>query len=173
MIALLDAEERSEIVEKVEEVSSRTAPRTIDRDAQEPVFDAEIGQAWYEELEQHVVGLAQALPAGIEDFAAKQLLLLLFQLRPSVSGTLDAEKARGNAELALAKMQDVTRRMRQELETEELKDPAFALERISSGLDGSSSDDLVAILGVSKKTCLLYTSPSPRDGLLSRMPSSA
>ena len=25
----------------------------------------------------------------------------------------------------------------------------------------------------SKKSCLLYTSPSPRDGLLSRMPSSA
>ena len=25
----------------------------------------------------------------------------------------------------------------------------------------------------SNKTCLLYTSPSPRDGLLSRMPSSA
>ena len=25
----------------------------------------------------------------------------------------------------------------------------------------------------SSKTCLLYTSPSPRDGLLSRMPSSA
>ena len=25
----------------------------------------------------------------------------------------------------------------------------------------------------SAKTCLLYTSPSPRDGLLSRMPSSA
>jgi len=26
---------------------------------------------------------------------------------------------------------------------------------------------------ISKGTCLLYTSPSPRDGLLSRMPSSA
>ena len=26
---------------------------------------------------------------------------------------------------------------------------------------------------VSPKACLLYTSPSPRDGLLSRMPSSA
>ena len=25
----------------------------------------------------------------------------------------------------------------------------------------------------SSRTCLLYTSPSPRDGLLSRMPSSA
>ena len=28
-------------------------------------------------------------------------------------------------------------------------------------------------VGKSKKPCLLYTSPSPRDGLLSRMPSSA
>ena len=27
--------------------------------------------------------------------------------------------------------------------------------------------------GAAKKGCLLYTSPSPRDGLLSRMPSSA
>ena len=27
--------------------------------------------------------------------------------------------------------------------------------------------------GVALKSCLLYTSPSPRDGLLSRMPSSA
>ena len=26
---------------------------------------------------------------------------------------------------------------------------------------------------IDKKSCLLYTSPSPRDGLLSRMPSSA
>ena len=28
-------------------------------------------------------------------------------------------------------------------------------------------------LNILKSTCLLYTSPSPRDGLLSRMPSSA
>ena len=28
-------------------------------------------------------------------------------------------------------------------------------------------------IGECKKSCLLYTSPSPRDGLLSRMPSSA
>ena len=28
-------------------------------------------------------------------------------------------------------------------------------------------------LGTNAKICLLYTSPSPRDGLLSRMPSSA
>ena len=33
-------------------------------------------------------------------------------------------------------------------------------------------DDADAVDGKSK-VCLLYTSPSPRDGLLSRMPSSA
>ena len=32
---------------------------------------------------------------------------------------------------------------------------------------------LAAYVGVSKDTCLLYTSPSPRDTALSRMPSSA
>ena len=31
----------------------------------------------------------------------------------------------------------------------------------------------VSILNSTSETCLLYTSPSPRDGLLSRMPSSA
>ena len=30
-----------------------------------------------------------------------------------------------------------------------------------------------ALIDYLTKTCLLYTSPSPRDGLLSRMPSSA
>ena len=33
--------------------------------------------------------------------------------------------------------------------------------------------ELVLSVDTSTETCLLYTSPSPRDGLLSRMPSSA
>ena len=36
-----------------------------------------------------------------------------------------------------------------------------------------SSDTYTGIIGGVINTCLLYTSPSPRDGLLSRMPSSA
>ena len=50
----------------------------------------------------------------------------------------------------------------------------------SSGFGAEVSEALseygVNIIGVHldrKGTCLLYTSPSPRDGLLSRMPSSA
>ena len=43
---------------------------------------------------------------------------------------------------------------------------------------GKAADNLSAVgspvaLYEGKKACLLYTSPSPRDGLLSRMPSSA
>ena len=34
-------------------------------------------------------------------------------------------------------------------------------------------DTVLELLKLKAKICLLYTSPSPRDGLLSRMPSSA
>ena len=51
---------------------------------------------------------------------------------------------------------------------------------IVSGIVSTSGLDLgdqyylsAASAGAIVKTCLLYTSPSPRDGLLSRMPSSA
>ena len=56
------------------------------------------------------------------------------------------------------------------------------IERISDGFDELHgdrhfSDDRAVIGGIGSigeyKVCLLYTSPSPRDGLLSRMPSSA
>ena len=36
-----------------------------------------------------------------------------------------------------------------------------------------NNGDLVRAFGAINYACLLYTSPSPRDGLLSRMPSSA
>ena len=40
--------------------------------------------------------------------------------------------------------------------------------------DGSFYDNAALVQFIADlKTCLLYTSPSPRDGLLSRMPSSA
>ena len=43
-------------------------------------------------------------------------------------------------------------------------------------VDSKGGNQLVSRLGVVRAAdyaCLLYTSPSPRDGLLSRMPSSA
>ena len=54
----------------------------------------------------------------------------------------------------------------------------YLLEQIAAGVwkEGDvipSEQALVKQFGVSRMTCLLYTSPSPRDATLSRMPSSA
>ena len=42
-----------------------------------------------------------------------------------------------------------------------------------TSFEAVSDRDLLSILIQASSDCLLYTSPSPRDGLLSRMPSSA
>ena len=39
--------------------------------------------------------------------------------------------------------------------------------------EGQGGTEITAVTNDERKICLLYTSPSPRDGLLSRMPSSA
>ena len=44
---------------------------------------------------------------------------------------------------------------------------------LTKALDGRDAGTVMPFVIVLKDTCLLYTSPSPRDGLLSRMPSSA
>ena len=46
-------------------------------------------------------------------------------------------------------------------------------QMLSSVLFDSESSYVLAARGGYGASCLLYTSPSPRDGLLSRMPSSA
>ena len=48
------------------------------------------------------------------------------------------------------------------------KDKADIKDESIDSQETPEEDDLLE-----EETCLLYTSPSPRDGLLSRMPSSA
>ena len=50
----------------------------------------------------------------------------------------------------------------------------FLRELVSNGTDAINKRRMAAMAGdCSEGTCLLYTSPSPRDATLSRMPSSA
>ena len=51
-------------------------------------------------------------------------------------------------------------------------DPSTGLNDNLNGVERPVSFEVPAT-GVTAEVCLLYTSPSPRDGLLSRMPSSA
>ena len=79
----------------------------------------------------------------------------------------DAAKKKAEEAEALKKAQEEEQKAKEELQ--KLKD-AMTLK----------TGDTITVKGVTyrvtnaeAKTCLLYTSPSPRDGLLSRMPSSA
>ena len=58
-----------------------------------------------------------------------------------------------------------------DFEKEKAQKVKFSLEIDYQDKKPSNDKDLRSI--VNYATCLLYTSPSPRDGLLSRMPSSA
>ena len=60
-------------------------------------------------------------------------------------------------------------------EIKELLPPAKLIEEIPVSAEVSQTvhDARMGIRNVLDRSCLLYTSPSPRDGLLSRMPSSA
>ena len=49
----------------------------------------------------------------------------------------------------------------------------FPPEHFFNGSNFELAGDFMTAFGQEVLTCLLYTSPSPRDGLLSRMPSSA
>ena len=51
--------------------------------------------------------------------------------------------------------------------------PGVGFSLTADGNYDISGKKLTNVGAPSNNTCLLYTSPSPRDGLLSRMPSSA
>ena len=59
----------------------------------------------------------------------------------------------------------------------EVREPNFRNIIINGGMDlaqrGTSETGITSAGYHTVDSCLLYTSPSPRDGLLSRMPSSA
>ena len=57
----------------------------------------------------------------------------------------------------------------------QIQDFGGEITMVDVGTVVASGDGVATVQGLSgaRYTCLLYTSPSPRDGLLSRMPSSA
>ena len=54
-----------------------------------------------------------------------------------------------------------------------IKMPKELIANFKSGLEKEESQDYIDDMATDLNTCLLYTSPSPRDATLSRMPSSA
>ena len=70
---------------------------------------------------------------------------------------VSCERKTGSGRPRTVRSEDIVEAVRTMIE----EDNTVSLQYLSSELD------------LHESTCLLYTSPSPRDGLLSRMPSSA
>src|SRR4051794_35158025 len=99
--ALLDEATRTELRSKagrVEDLVERT--RTVD----------------YRKVEDAVLDLANALPAGTEDYEARQLFLFLTELRRAIENE-------GDTALAAMRMADVARRLERRLAHAVLEHP--------------------------------------------------
>ena len=80
--------------------------------------------------------------------------------------------------LLVPKFSDVTSRSQTDLSTQLSRNISINIPLISANMDTVTEASMAVIIaregGIGIiHSCLLYTSPSPRDGLLSRMPSSA
>ena len=69
-----------------------------------------------------------------------------------------------NVELVLAKIYDIDDEDIQKEYMSAFNDVVYSYDQLKNDYE---------LTGFNDNSCLLYTSPSPRDGLLSRMPSSA
>ena len=138
----------------------------------------------------HLLAGALALLLGlvaagvIAPLLARPLRRLTAAARKIQLGDLDARVVAGGTP-EIRELSQAFNRLAETLEQEEqirrhaaadieheLRTPlAGIVSRIEAAQDGVLADER-ANLGA-MHTCLLYTSPSPRDGLLSRMPSSA
>lgn len=113
--------------------------------------DGAAAASWYSEVEAAVLDLSAALPAGLEDFEARQLLRFMTELRQAIERAGPSDE-KGEVRLAAARMGDVVRRMERRLEHASLEDPDEAARYLFENVGGLSAADLARVLGVSAKT---------------------
>jgi transcriptional regulator with XRE-family HTH domain len=150
--ALLDPTTRESLRSKAEIVED-----LVERRAQP---DAR-RRAWYRELEDAVLDLANALPAGTEDYEARQLFVFLTGLRRAIDEDAEATDEDGRVRLAAMRMADVARRLDRRLEHAVLEDPDEAARYVFSQLDAIGATELARLLGVSTKTVGAWRSGRP------------
>jgi DNA-binding transcriptional regulator YiaG len=134
---MLEPEAREDLRSKLGTVAQRVA---------NPV-GGDGARAWYSEVEDSVLALSGTLPAGVEDYEARQLLRFMTELRQA----LDAGDS-GAADLAAMRMGDVVRRLERRLEHAALEDPDEAASFVFEQLSSLSATDLASLLGVTTKT---------------------
>jgi DNA-binding transcriptional regulator YiaG len=131
-----------------------TATRTELRSKAGRVEDLIEGRVDYRKVEDAVLDLANALPAGTEDYEAKQLFVYLTQLRRAIDDG-------GDAQLAAKRMADVARRLERRLAHAALESPEEAVRFALANLEPLTVTEVARLLGVSTKTVGAWRSGKP------------
>jgi transcriptional regulator with XRE-family HTH domain len=116
---------------------------------------------WYLGLEDSVRDLVQALPAGVEDYEARQLLVFLTTLRRAVESDAAASAADSTVQLAAMQVGDIARRLERRLEHAALEDADEAASYVFAQLGSIGATELARLLGVSTKTVSVWRSGKP------------
>ena len=107
---------------------------------------------WYRRVEDAVLDLVNALPAGTEDYEARQLFVFLTELRRALDADTKTTDKDGQVRLAAMRMGDVARRLERRLEHSVLEDADEAARYVFEQLDSIGATELARLLGVSTKT---------------------
>jgi transcriptional regulator with XRE-family HTH domain len=163
--ALLDETTREDLRSKANAVERLVE---ADRGVEEPSAAAERlrerrarRDAWYREVEDAVLDLTNTLPAGTQDYEARQLFRFLIELKRAIEDDVKAKDADGRVQLASIRMTDVVRRMERRIEHSVLEDPDEAARFVLDQLDVLPAADLARLLGVSTRTVGNWRSGSP------------
>jgi transcriptional regulator with XRE-family HTH domain len=161
--ALLNEGTRTRLRSKAERVESLVERSTDEK----PTVDEQLEErlqrrmAWYRKVEDAILDLANALPAGTEDYEAMQLFKMLVELRRAIDADPDAEDRAGRVALAAMQMVDVIRRLARRIEHSVLENPDEAAQYVFAQLDSIPVTDIARILGVSTKTVGAWRSGKP------------
>src|SRR4051794_38321641 len=121
--ALLDEATRTDLRSKAGRVED-LVERTVD----------------YRAVEDAVLDLANALPAGTEDYEARQLFLFLTELRRAIDDG-------GDVALAAMRMADVARRLERRLAHPGLQNPEEAVRVVLPPLEPLTGTQIARLVG--------------------------
>jgi hypothetical protein len=145
---------RETLLDKAEELEELVQPSASSDEHPERELDERRARrlAWYSQIEDQVLDIANSLPAGTEDYEARKLFEYLTELRRAIEADPETTDQTGKVALACAKMHDVLARMARRVEHTALEDPQQAAKYLFDHLAPLSASDFAKLLDVSTKT---------------------
>jgi len=161
--ALLDPTMRESLRSKAELVEDLVERSVDERPSADEKLKARVERrwGWYRRVEDAVLDLTNALPAGTEDYEARQLFVFLTELRRAIDEDAKTTDKAGRVRLAAMKMVDVARRLERRLEHSVLENPDEAARYVLAQLDSIGVTDVARLLGVSTKTVGAWKAGKP------------